>query len=438
MIENNLIIFSLIFFCIMIIFHIGSNNNLRPKIIFDIYFTFYLFIASVISLHIFVFIYFDVDVDFMLTFIMSILFFTISFFLSSYFFGTKLGVDIKKIKKNIPILNNLKIYQMSNFIIIFSLFSLFSLFVATDNITKFITLDNLHSDNAAYVLENQSSKLIGYFANFLPLANLYFFTYIFLFKKKTKQKNFLTFVYFIIQASIYFTSVSRSSIVQLFLPLGLISIYLFHSNPLLYRKVIRIQVFFVLIAVSYGIWLTSMDHGGLVNAISTLGYRLFLTSDVALWFHTYAQLNIDMFKEYDLSYFFHPFMKILGIPDNITSGLGPKIAEIAGSTDAGKGPVPTFFYEAYITSKSTLFTILYSIFIGILIPFLRYKAILYFFKLSQNSKYFFLSGAFYFFSTAITGDFLNFETSLIVFSIIALLIYFVVKIKINNIYKELV
>ena len=99
--------------------------------------------------------------------------------------------------------------------------------VLKDNITKWSSLTDLHGENAQYVMENYGSKIIVYISIVLSYINMYFLTYMFFKKEKVFVKRFICYLVFIMAMVISLTSNSRASVINLFIPLGLISFYLF-------------------------------------------------------------------------------------------------------------------------------------------------------------------------------------------------------------------
>lgn len=424
MVEENIFLVVIVFICTVLIFFLGSNKYLRPKVFIDIYTTFYLLVGSMVSLHILIFKLIKVDYQFILMYTCSMLMFTVAFIYSSYYFGIKLNnrfrVSELNSKRCIPNVDN--IFLIKSYCWIFIISFCFSILVAWDSYQKFSLLSDLHGENTAYITENYSSKLISYMSSFIGISNTYFMFYIYACNSKNMQKNILCIFYLALQGGIALMSTSRLSLLSIFMPLGLISFYLYYYNYVSYRKLIKFQFIAVMLGICYAIYLGYHGDTAFQNVIKELGMRLMLTSDVALWYHVSGSLDLSMFSDYNYLYYIYPALKVLNLVE-FNSGLGPFIAQLAGNQDFGKGPIPTFIYESYLISKSSLYTILYSLLLGILVPYLRYLSIKYMLLSGEKKKYFLFS--LLYFTVGPVGDYLNFLTSLPALIVILFVFYFI-------------
>jgi len=421
----------LIFIITILFFYIATGKYLRPKNIFDTYTFFYLFIGSFFALHVLVFKLADVSSEFILLFTLSTILFSISFLITSFFLNKKMGVFLNIICNNQNKYSGYyKLYKFNNFLVIFIISMIIATIISIENIYKFNALTDLHGENAEYVLNNYSARLIVYLGSFLPFASLYFFSYLLIINEKKKFKSILSYVYISLAIMISLISNSRASVVNLFLPLGLISFHLYYYNYNLFKKVSKIQILLAIFAISYAVYLGYLSNNDLMAGASAIFVRLFMTSDVVLWYHL-GNLNVDMFKDYNLTYFLHPILSPLGL-SHIDAGLGPVIAELGGNKAVGKGPLPSYFYEAYLTSNSWPFVLVYSVFVGFLLPYFRYYSIKLFLKSDIAYKYFFIAAILYFINGRFLIDFLSFETKVIVSLATILLFIYSIKIVLNK------
>lgn len=424
MILENIWAVGSVFLFTILIFYIGSGKYLRPKIIFDTYTFFYIFIGSFFALHVLVFRMMSVGPDFLILFSLSTLIFSVTFLFVSYYYNLKAKSFIISIKNKCMSSNDYgfyKLFKINNFLVISLISLVVSLIVLQDNLHKFNTLTDLHGENAEYVLENYGSRLIVYLSSFLPFINLYFFSYLLFIKDKRKLKIILAYIFIILSLIISLTSNSRASVISLFLPLGLMSFYLYYFKTNVYNTISKLQIILALFAVSYAVYLGYLSNNDILLGASAIFVRLFMEADVALWYHLFGNLDVNMFQSYNITYFLHPILSPLGL-SHIEAGLGPKIADLAGNKIFGKGPLPSYFYEAYLTTNSWLFVLFYSGFVGFLVPFMRYYSIKLFLKSNESYKYYFIAAFLYFINGRFLIDFLSFEIKAII-SFIAILIF---------------
>lgn len=427
MILKNIWAVGSVFLFTILIFYIGSGKYLRPKIIFDTYTFFYIFIGSFFALHVLVFRMMSVGADFLILFSLSTIIFSVTFLFVSYYYNLKAKSIIISIKNECLSNNNYgfyRLFKINNFLVIsfISLISLIILLVVLqDNIHKFNTLTDLHGENAEYVLKNYGSRLIVYLTSFLPFINLYFFSYLLFINNKKKIKIIMSCIFIFLSLIISLTSNSRASIIILFLPLGLMSFYLYYFKTRTYKTILKVQIILAFFAVFYAVYLGYLSNNDILLGASAIFVRLFAEADVALWYHLFGNLNIDMFKNYDITYFFHPILSPLGL-SHIDAGLGPKIADLAGNKIFGKGPLPSYFYDAYLTTNSWFFVLFYSGLVGFLVPFMRYYSIMLFLKSNEFYKYYFIAAFLYFINGRFLIDFLSFEIKAMI-SFIAVTIF---------------
>jgi len=428
--SENTILLSASFILLIIFFYFASGRNLRPKFIIDVYTFLYFILASMFCTFMDIIFNYDIDIIFIVTYLLSFGFFVIAFIISSFFCSKKLSKFLT-IDSEIEINNDYfinKLFKEGVFIKFFILFTIISFIIAYDSFQKYLVLDNLHSGNAGYILENYSSRLVAYLSSSLSIANSYFFFYLFACNTKTMQKNIFCGFFILFQLFIFLLSSSRASFIYLLLPVGLIVFYLNIYKFAYYKKITNIKYVLsvLMLPICFSLYRGYSESEDILIGSQEIIMRLMLSSDVNYWFHSIGNLNITFFPDYNLSYYFHPILKFIGLVDS-SPGLGIRIAELAGNNDLGKGPIPTFIYEAYILSGSSIYAVIYSGILGLAIPILRFISIKNILTIHLNKLNFFYAFLFYNFTVGLVGDSLLFEISLAVYLFFLLLVLFFFK-----------
>lgn len=434
MIEEGIYFIVPTFVIAILFFFLISGRELRPKTIFDVYAHLYLLLASMVSLHAYLFVAGAATTTFILVYFVSFASFTVLFFLSSLYFNNRLrnkfhGLGINNGLYERGDANIGEMYSLRYVNLMFFISIPFAILSLNNSYDRFVSIDDLHGGNAEYLINNYFAKIVYYIQFILIVPSTYYILYIFCGPRKSIYKSTLATIFILVLFVTAAMSPSRAGILNFFLPIGLVSFYLSYFARDKFRKIVRLQIVLLSISLLYVFLLgVKSDNGGLV-AISFVIERVFLTSDVALWYHLYGALNPNDFNAYNIGYFAHPFMRVLGINSTI-NGLGIEIARLAGSMDQGKGPIPTFIYDAYLTSNNIAFTVAYSCLLGVAIPFVRYLAISRILSKNFKIKYLFISVIAYFMSAGPAGDYLLFISTVIPLVVLSMFFYILLKLRV--------
>ncbi len=409
MIEDNTIVFFLIFVAIFLIFYLISGKNLRPQIILDPYVFFYLMISSILTTHLVLFFddKYSLDPEFIFAFSLSFLFFTISFFSTSYILSSKLGILFESLRrgiiKNRCCIDN-RIYLNKIYFPIFGIGIIIAIIFFLDAFERFSTLSNLHSDTALYITNNPTSRYIGYLEPYKKISSAYFMMFLLLQNSTSKIKKITAYVYLSIELITYSILGSRASLAYFFMPLGFIALFLYHTKNINLVTVKKIQFLIVFFSILLATFMAGNNFEDIFSSIYPIMVRLFVSSEMSFWYHIYGTLRPENFRDYDFSYYVYPLLKIIGLV-NSQPGIGIYTAELAGNMDLGKGPVPGFFYESYLISKSFFYSVIYSSLVGFSVPFFRYFCVVGLVKLIKNGCYLFIALFGYYYSDILVGDF---------------------------------
>ena len=402
-----------------------SGKNLRPKIIIDPYFFLYLTLASMFCLHAWIFLFYEIDLIFVITYTLAYCFFILGFGFASRKYSNKLELiySTSFYKRNYYDVNYL--FRFRPFLIALFFGGILLYINIQEGLFRLENLTSLYGGNSAYLQENNSARYFNYLKGVVNIVSIYLIIYIIYCDNKSFLKNVLVFLFFSGYIFSLLLAGSRSGLVTAFLVIGIITIADIY-NKKLHRRLFKIQILIVLFAVILAIYITA---DALVSDYYTAALsfieRLLLNSDVGFRYHLAKYpISISQFENYSFSYYFKPYLTALGIMER-SNGIGPQILVLSYIDAPGKGPIPTFIYESYIISKSPTYTILYSFFLGMIIPAARYFSIIYFRKLIYNSSgiKFLIFIAWFSFGFGPTGDVLNFQISYIINILVTSLLF---------------
>lgn len=415
MIDNSsypLLLSSFLIVCSLM--HFTAGNLLRPNLLIDPYFFLYILIGSMVAVHIDIFLNNKISDEFIISYSLSIFTFLTSFILSSYIYNNRLGkLDTLTTMTTLP--KNL--FGKSS-IIILSLYSIiFLYFDIEESLIKFNSIDSFYSQNLIYLNENKFARYLLYAKGSISLVFTVFLVYLTFYYKRTKffEKIFIFTVIFLYVLSTLLAG-NRSSAVTSFLIFGLISVSRY--TPIDTKlKIKKFHSIIIIFGVIFAVFLTaqSLDNE-LILALAAFLERFVLGSDIGYRYHlSGSAIDLSNFREYDFLYFIKPILTALGLQAS-SPGIGPQVLIAAGIDEFGKGPIPTFYYDSFIISKSYFFPIIYSTAIGFFIPYSRFHAIrLFEFYLAKaNAKGVLLSCVFFLMCTGPTGDYLSFFNNVIV------------------------
>lgn len=424
MIDNSsypLLIFCFTVVCALLYF--SSGNLLRPKLLIDPYFFLYILIGSMVAVHADIFLNNKINELFVLSYSFSIFSFLISFIFFSYYYNLKLkGIyNLSAIT-----VNTSKLFSKSS-IVVLSLYSIiFLYFDIEESFIKFNSIDSFYSENLIYLNENKFARYLLYAKGSVSLVFTAFLVYLtFFYKRIGYFERFLIFTVIFLYVLSTLLAGNRSSAVTSFLIFGLI--FISRNTP--YSIKYRIKQIHSLILISGGIFAIILTAQSLDNEIIlglfSLLERIVLGSDIGYRYHlSESIIDLSNFRDYDFFYFIKPILTGLGIQAP-SPGIGPQVLIAAGIDEFGKGPIPTFYYDSFIISKSFIFPIVYSSIIGFFIPYSRFHAIrlFEFYLIKNNIKGVVLACVFFLMCAGPTGDYLSFLNNVIVNSLSLALLY---------------
>lgn len=421
---DNYILITFIFIFTIIVFFFLSGKNLRPKIIIDPYFFLYLTLGSMFSLHAWIFIFNDIDTFFVSTYTLAFLFFAFGFGLSSKKYSDRLSLIFYNDSFNQPYdVNNLFTNRAFTIAIFFGAILLYASIL--EGLYRLENLTSLYGANAAYLSENNTARYFNYFKGSISIINIYLLIYVIYCSNKNFIKNTLVFIFFVMYIFSLMLAGSRSGLVTAFIVFGIIVISDI-NNKKLSRRVFNIQLLIVLFAVVLAIIVTAdalvSDY---TSAAFTFLERLLLNSDVGFRYHLAKYpITLSQFESYDFTYYLKPYLTALGLVER-SEGIGPYMLVLSYIDSPGKGPIPTFIYESYIVSKSSIYTIFYSFILGFIIPVARYFSVIYFRSMiySSSGKKFLIFVTFFSFGFGPTGDILNFQISYLTMIFFTIVLY---------------
>jgi len=425
MLEGNYFFVTSLFALSFVGFFYLSGKNLRPKIIIDPYFFLYLTLASMFSLHAWIFIFNDIDLIFVITYSLAFSFFILGFGFASKKYSNKLELIFSNssYKRNYYDVNYL--FRFRPFLIALLFGGILLYANIQEALFRLDNLTSLYGGNQAYLQENNSARYFNYLKGVVNIVSIYLIIYIVYCDNKSFLKNILVFLFFSGYIFTLLLAGSRSGLVTAFIVLGVIAVAdIYNKN--LHRRLFKIQILIGLLSVILAVIITA---DALVSNYSVAAFsfieRLLLNSDVGFRYHLAKYpISISQFENYSFSYYFKPYLTALGIMER-GNGIGPQILVLSYIDQPGKGPIPTFIYESYIISKSPTYTIFYSFLIGFAIPAARYYSIIYFRKLIYNSSgvNFVIFITWFTFGFGPTGDILNFQLSFIITIFVTILLF---------------
>lgn len=415
MIDNSS--YALVLFCFTIVFsllYFSSGKLLRPKLLIDPYFFLYILIGSMVAVHADIFFNNNINNTFIISYSFSILSFFIFFIFFSYYYNLKL--------KRIYNLTVIRVSERNLFskssVVVLSLYSIiFLYFDIEESFVKFNSIDSFYSENLIYLNDNKFARYLLYAKGSVSLVFTSFLVYLTFFYKRISY-----FERFLISTVIFSYIIStllagnRSSAVTSFLIFGLI--YISRNTPLSIKyRIKNIHSLILIFGGIFAIILTaqSLDNDLILSLFSLLE-RIVLGSDIGYRYHLSSSLiDLSNFRDYDFSYFIKPILTGLGIQAP-SPGIGPQVLIAAGIDEFGKGPIPTFYYDSFIISKSFIFPILYSSVIGFFIPFTRFHSIrlFEFYLMKNNTQGVVLACVVFLMCAGPTGDYLSFLNNVIV------------------------
>lgn len=258
-----------------------------------------------------------------------------------------------------------------------------------------------HGNKINFINNNYFVKLISYYDSFVAGFLIFFILSFVFFSNLKLHKIPLIILIFLILIK-YGTSLSRASFINL---VSLLAPFSILYN---YKKYNYLAVIVFPIVMLHAFFVSDFQDKTIFEKIASLITRVFLNSDFSLWFRYYSKIELTEFIEYDFTYYFYPFLSKI-IKYDISAGLGPFIFSLYSKENFGNGPIPTFFYEAYILFKGNPIALfVHSTIYASIFFFNRYFSLLFMTRL----KTFFRVVLFYylyFISPSLFGDTFLFE-----------------------------
>ncbi len=381
-----------------------------------------------VAVHIDIFLNNKIEKFFIYSYSISIILFIISFAAASYYFNLKLIKYYKRkklLRQEYPILKKSATILLSIFSIVFLYFDI------EESLVKLSTIEAFYSQNLVYLNENKYARYLFYSKGAVSIIfSLYIINLIYYFNKITNfEKILILFVIFLYVFSTLLAG-NRSSAITAFLILGIVITS--RITPQLIRsKILVLQSVIILAGFIFAIILTaqSLDND-LMLSIFVFLERIVLGSDIGYRYHLSSTfIDLSNFYEYNFLYFIKPILVALGIQSS-SPGIGPQLLIAAGIDEFGKGPIPTFYYDSFIISKSYVFPMFYSTILGILVPFLRYYALKKFDDsvAKSNLNGLILSIVIFLMCAGPTGDYLSFFNNILLNIISVFFILLIIKI----------